>query len=667
MLASLLLMVPVQATPTLSEHPWSVADFRVEQSTPVLDGAPFGDAGPYVRLEGQVVFHFDPADPRCAQVVDLEFAPRTLDGHVEAIADVMILHPETAPADDSIALFEVSNRGGKASLRYFQFGQGGADPQTAADFGDGLLMERGVTIVWLGWQADVPERNGNLRFQAPRAHNLDGSPIQGLVRADWNLQEDQTRLPLSHRGHIPYLPADGTEAGATLTVRPSRDARRKAVPRQDWSFDDAVITGSFSGNHIYELVYTASDPWVLGLGPAAVAQFAGWLKDPNHCSFAVEHTVAVGISQTGRFLRHFLYQGFNDLGEGQRAFDGMCILTAGAGRGSFNHRFGQPSRDAHQNSAFLYPTDIFPFTSRTQQDPVPKRSDGLFARALATDTVPKVFQINTGYEYWGRAAALIHTSIDGSADVAPLPDERLYHIRGAQHFPVGWPKGAQAEALKAAESTPILRGSPVDNLVVYRALLSALFDWVVLDLEPPPSRIPTIAKGTLVPLAEYRLPEVRGLIAPTVAETAYRTHYGQNWMLGIVGNQPPVLGPQFPTLVPQVDLRGNEISGVPTLETAVDLGTYLPYHLGPARPDGTQALTDFYGSFLPLPPDDATAERWGDGRYSLDFYFQGNRSLYHALVDINLDAILADRWLLPRDRERMVQEALRRWDVMMKE
>jgi len=666
MLALVLLFPLLAQTPAEAAevtHPWSVAELYITQRAPVLAGKLFGKAGAYERIVGEVVFHFDPENPQLQQVVDLEYAPLTADGHVEAVADLMILRPLQTPEDGGLALMEVSNRGGKASLSYFCRGRGGANPQTAADFGDALLLDRGVTIVWLGWQADVPDRPELLAFQAPRAVGHDGRRLQGLVRADWNLSEDQERLALGHRGHVAYLPVPGKEEEAFLTGRPSRLGKRTVVPREDWHFDQDAIAGSFTANTIYELVYTSQDPWVLGLGPAGMAQFAGYLKDSSVCEFPVSHTVAVGISQTGRFLRNFLYQGFNDLGEGRLAFDFVMAITAGAGRGSFNHRFGQPSRDAHQNSAFFYPTDLFPFTSRVQRDPATGERDGLLAKALASGTVPKLMQVNTGYEYWGRAAALMHTSLEGAADVPPLESERIYHLRGAQHFPVDWPRALTTELMEQSTTVPLFQGSPIDNRVVYRALLIALFDWVEKDTLPPPSRMPTIADGTLVPLDQYRLLALPGLVKATVAEEAYRVDYGPRWKEGVITREPPLLAAPFPTLVPQVDVYGNERSGVPTVETLLPLGTFLPWHLAPQRPDGEQALTDFYGSFLPFAPTKARHRAWGDKRRDLQSLYPKEGS-YPKAVDQAIDLLLQERWLLPEDRERQKLEALRRFRIL---
>src|ERR1039458_3139273 len=76
----------------------------------------------------------------------------------------------------------------------------------------------------------------------------------------------------------------------------------------------------------------------------------------------VRRVYGEGISQNGRYLRDFLYQGFNADEDGRIALDGILAHVAGAGRGSFNYRFAQPSRDAQPTSSVFFPTDVFPFT-----------------------------------------------------------------------------------------------------------------------------------------------------------------------------------------------------------------------------------------------------------------------------------------------------------------
>ncbi len=654
---------------------------EIDQRRPLLGGHDFG-AGAYEYMEGHVVFAFDPAHPANDSVVDLDLAQRRRDGLVEAVADLVVLRPATPPHGGGTALIEISNRGGKAALRYFCRARGGPESGNLQDFGDGWLLSRGLTLVWLGWQADVPRAPGVLSLRVPVARNPDGTAIRGLVRSDWTVDQDAASLPLAHRNHQAYPALEN--AFAQLTVRNGREAPREVIASSRWRFvrvnnegvenaarDWVTLDGGFRAGHIYEMVYTAEDPQVIGLGLAAVRDFAAFMKRSPECTLPVEYTVAVGISQTGRFLRHFLYQGFQTAADGEPAFDAIMALTAGAGRGSFNHRFGQPSRDAHRYSAFFYPTDLFPFTSRRQRDPLDGSIDGLLSKVRADGVMPKLFQVNSGYEYWGRAASLIHTSLEGAADLPPTEDERFYHLRSAQHFAVPWPRVVASPVPNpvqdGAAGPPLFQGSPIDNLSAYRALLATLLDWTESGERPPPSHVPRIGDRTLVPLDEYAWPRTPEIPAPKVVHQAYRAHYGPEWEQGRITLQPPHLGPAFVALVPQVDERGNEIAGVPNLETMVPLGSFVPWNLRPAGADGARELTDFYGSFLPFARDPQQAQLWHDPRPDLStLYPQGEVSFLHQ-VEAALEHLQEHRWILPLDVERARAEALRRYRILTEE
>ena len=627
--ASLLALLPLAAPRA------DVESVEIDERTPVLDGT-------YERLVGTIRFAFDPANPANAAIVDLERAERGDDGLVRADADLFALRPVDTPS--GTALIEVSNRGGKASLSYFCRGRGAADPRADEHFGDAWLMRRGLTVIWVGWQFDVPDQPGRMRLRVPVARGADG-PLEGLVRSDWVVDREADELALGHRDHRAYAVLDPEHTDNVLTRRSGRLAPREVVPRDAWRFDASGtrITGRFEAGWIYELVYRAADPAVVGLGLAAIRDTASYAKHDADSPFAVERAVAVGISQTGRFLRHYLYQGFNADERGRRALDGMLIHTAGAGRGSFNHRFAQPSRDAHRYSAFFYPTDVFPFSGRAQHDASTGRREGLLSRT-APEHRPRIFYTNTGYEYWGRAASLLHTSLDGSADVEPLADERIYHLASTQHFPVGFPPRGE-------------RGNPIDLLVTERALLAALLDWVEADVEPPRSRYPRVDDGTLVPIDEVAFPSVPGATFPGVAHEAYRADYGPRfWSEGIVERQPPVLGSAFATRVAQVDRFGNERAGVPSVELLCPLATYAPWHL---RGDGE--LTDFYGSFWPLARTRAEADAAGDGRPAIEELWD-SREAYLAAAREAAERLVGDRFLLAEDVERVVERAGAVWD-----
>jgi len=411
--------------------------------------------------------------------------------------------------------------------------------------------------------------------------------------------------------------------------------------------------------------------------------------------FPVEHGLAIGISQTGRFLRHFLHQGFNVDEEGRRAFDGILAHTAGAGRGSFNHRFAQPSRDAHRFSAFFYPTDVFPFTGRPQRDPVTGWRDGILSRyrdeaardgpggggppeagdgareggsavgrAPGPEHLPKVFYTNTGYEYWGRAASLLHTSPDGGADVEPHPNVRIYHLSSGQHFVDRFPPTADRR-LTAPGRPAAYRGNPLDFLVNLRALLVEMTAWVKEGEPPPESRHPTLEAGTLASIDEVEagFPGIPGLRFPRAIHVAYRADYGPRWPEGIVTTQPPRLGPAFPSLVSRVDSLGNEVAGLRNVETRVPLGTYTPWSLRTGMPGPEGELADFRGTFVPLPWDEVERERTGYPRPSLRA-LHGTRDAFLERVREAAGDLVGEGFLLEEDVEGVVERAARTWDWM---
>lgn len=648
---------------------------EVDRRTPVLDGASMGPYGAYELIEGRIWFGVDPAHPMNDRIHDLEYAPRDSLGRVVAWTSFVVLQPVSREKRRGIALVEVSNRGRKAALRYFSRATAPLDAATPDAFGDRLLMREGLTIIWLGWQWDVPRTDDVLRLHVPIARHVDGSPIRGLVRSDWVVDDSTRVLPMAHRDHVAYPVADADDPANVLTVRTGRDAPRRVVPRERWRFARLDASGRVVADsthvylpdgatpgRIYELVYRAEHPRVVGLGLAAIRDVIAYAKYDPDAVFPVDQGVAVGISQTGRFLRHFLYEGFNTDEAGRQAYDGTLILTAGAGRGSFNHRFAQPSRDAHRYSAFDYPTDLFPFTSRTQFDAEQVRSDGLLAHHHRERHVPKTIVVNTGYEYWGRAASLVHTTPDGRTDVAPAEEERIYHVASAQHFPWLFPP---PEDNRLRDDPDLYRGNPLDQSVLYRAMLVQLVNWVDGEGTPPPSRIPRRADSTLVAVDSLDFPALPGVDVPGVVHTAHRMDYGPRFRTdGVVTRQPPHQGPAFPSLVSQVDSLGNERAGVRLPEVRVPLATYTPWHLRLGAPANPDEIDDFYGSFVPLPltPDEKTA--WDDPRPSIRALYP-SRDAYLGRVRDAADALIQDGFLLTIDRERVLDRAAATWDWLV--
>ena len=634
----------------------AVVDIQIESRTPVLQGKEFGSGGAYEKLEGIVTFALDPAHAANAKIVDLDKAPRNMEGLVYAQANFMVLQPKDASKAAGVGVLEVSNRGGKSLLPYFNGGTHTNDPLRDKDFGDGLLMRRGYTLMWVGWQWDVPPAPKVLQLSAPIAKDKDGT-VKGWVRSNRLMDQEETMIALSHRNHFPYVAIDQDEPGTRLTERDTRDGTPTVVPRDKWWFISGTSSiegadfmskeGGFAPGKIYEVVYRSQDPRVVGMGFAAVRDFMSYAKYEPSSPFKVKYGLAFGVSQTGRFLRHFLYEGFNKNERERQVFDGMLIHAAGAGRGSFNHRFAQPSRDGHRFSAFNYPTDLFPFSSAAQTDP----ESGVTAGLLPKTHLPKIFYTNSGYEYWSRAASLIHTTIDGKKDIEPMENERIYHLASGQHFVIPF---APTEKLRG---TDIYLGNSLDYLVNLRALLPRLADWVAKDNAPPKSAYPRVSDGMLVEPVSMRFPKVSGVKAAQVAHVPQRMDFGPRWKQGIVDYEPPKLGKPFGVLIPQVDEFGNELGGIRNIEIAVPLGTYTPWALRTGLPGAQDELRDFYGTWIPLSKE-TNAQ---DSRPALKGRYE-NKNDFLEQAKSAAQSLVKGGYLLEEDTDRVLDRAAQTWD-----
>src|SRR6266436_2694168 len=151
---------------------------RVEISSrqDVLGGKSFGTIGAYEKLSGKVYFAVDPNNQHNKIIADIDKAPRNSQGKVEFSADLFILRPKDPAHGNGVLFFDVVNRGNKELLSTFNHAIGSADPTTEAEFGDGLLMRQGYTLVAVGWQFDVPKTKNRIGFDAPIATD-HGQPI----------------------------------------------------------------------------------------------------------------------------------------------------------------------------------------------------------------------------------------------------------------------------------------------------------------------------------------------------------------------------------------------------------------------------------------------------------------------------------------------------------
>ncbi|MCC7243725.1 MAG: hypothetical protein IT180_17520 [Acidobacteria bacterium] len=321
-----------------------VTRLEIVRREAVLEGQPFGAAGPYEKLVGTVHFALDPNRPQNRGIVDLALAPRNSRGLVEFSADFYLLKP-VDPARGNLRLFyEAGNRGTKRILPVFQSAAASADPGTEAEFGNGALMRQGFTLLWMGWQWDVPE--GRMRMAIPIATD-NGQPITGLVRGNFIPGANATTASIADRGHEAYPVMDPGSPDHVMYVRTLPADAPQVVPRARWRFASAktvTLDGGFEAGRIYDVVYRARDPRVVGVGLAGTRDLVSFFKHASPTAGnpmpGLTHAIGWGVSQTGRFLRHFVYEGFNEDEQGRIVFDGVFDQVGGAGRGSFNHRFG---------------------------------------------------------------------------------------------------------------------------------------------------------------------------------------------------------------------------------------------------------------------------------------------------------------------------------------
>ncbi len=643
----------------------SVTRLQIDRREAVLNGQPFGAAGPYEKLSGKVHFALDPALPQNRGIVDLTLAPRNAQGLVEFWADFYLLKPVDPARGNGRLFYEAGNRGSKRILPVFQDAVNSSDPTTAQEFGNGALMRQGFTLLWMGWQWDVPE--GRMRMEIPIATN-NGEPITGWVRGNFIPGANLTSALIADRGHRPYPVVDPESAGHRLLVRTLPTDPPREIARATWRFTgpgSITVDRGFEAGLIYDVVYRARDPRVIGVGLAGTRDIVSFFK---HATAAqgnpmpgITHALGWGVSQTGRLLRHFVYEGFNEDERGARVFDGLIDQVGGAGRGSFNHRFGQQSRDQLQHFNILYPVDMFPFTDADQLDPETGVTDGLLARAARSNTVPKFFHVLTDSEYFNRAGSLVHTDVTGTRDVPPPATSRIYFIASAPHIVGAFPPAPFGDA-------DFVGRADMNTLVytpVIRALFRALDRWVADGTEPPRSRYPLLVEGTLTAVDKSGWPTIPGFTRPQSPMTTHRLDFGPEWSKGIVTKEPPGIGKAFVGRVPAVDEAGNDRAGIRLPEIEVPLATHTGWNYRRPEIGAPDRLASEIGSYLPLPRTREERERTGDGRKSIAERYAGLED-YLGRISLAAVALVRDQFLLAEDVPATIERAKAHYEWAVK-
>lgn len=662
------------AFPTLASA--GLVRVEVKEQVPFAGGISFGRSGSYTLVEGRLFFEADPKDPANAPITDLALAPVNDHGQIEYWADFTLLFPTDPAKGNGTLLYDVHNRGNKLALWTFNDGVRTNTPRDAEHAGHGFLMREGYSVLWTGWSGEIQDDGtGRLLGGLPIALNPDGSPVTGRNHVEITVDEAVKsraffQSPWGISAAFPSVSPDNGDA--ILTKRPNRESAAEEVPVADWGFgrweNGSFVsdTGSlylkegFEPGWIYDLVYTARDPRVSGLGLAGLRDIVSFLKHEseapdkttNPLSGHLDRAIIFGVSQSGRFCHHFFHDGFNRDPAGRKVFDGALIVVAGAGKGLFNQRFGMATVYGTHREGNLSATDFFPFTPVEQTDPVTGKSGESFARLREKDAVPKTMFMQSSTEYWSRAASLLHTDVEGKRDLQLDPAMRLYLVAGTQHLDGS--DDIKAKKPCRYDLNPVKHRGPV-----LRALLSALDLWIRDGVEPPASRYPRIDDGTLVDLETFRatFPKIPGVEAPAQVYRPLRLDPGARWESeGIVDAVPPKAGQPYVTLVPAVDEDGNEVAGIHLPEIAVPLATATGWNIRDEAFGAGGVLAGLQGAWFPFPRTKEHRERAGDPRPSVEERYP-DRGAYLDAVSESLLGLRRGGYLLDEDVTRLLERA----------
>lgn len=585
----------------------------------ITDRSDIGKAG-YEQLTGKLHFEIDPKRAQNAIIADVDLAPVNATGKVSFVADLRLWKPKDDSRSNGAAWVEIPNRGGKASLLT-------------------SMMEQGFTMLNVGWEFDVS--SDKLRLEVPRARNKDGSPIRGVVSAVITPDKRADEQSLTDLTDYPPVDIDGENSRLIVRYRAAFSAGQE-VPRKLWSLQNGRIRlkGGFEPGKSYEVFYLSEAPPVAGLGYAAIRDAVAWLKHDPASPAKVKHAYAFGASQCGRFLRDFVYLGFNSDEQDRLALDGILSHVAGAGRLVLNQRWSTP------RAISGYYTASYPFADTAQPDPVSGQSEGILANPRVKHA-PKIFYTNMAAEYWGagRVGALTHTTPDGQQDIALPENVRSYFFASTSHGAAPFPPTSQVKGSPLA--------NPVNTSPAILALRLAMHRWVTEGLAPPPSVHPKLSDGTLVPINDVRWPKVPGLAAPNAIKAGGRV---RNPQLPDGAGE----GTELPLLVPQVDADGNDLGGIRMPDVAVPLGTATGWVFRPAAFGSPHEFYLLRGAWVPF----AKTQDASDPRPSLADRYT-SKDAYLDQVKAAVQKLIEQRFLTSADLEPQLKQASERWDWVM--
>jgi hypothetical protein len=650
----------------------------------------FGSVGAYERVTGTISGEVDPRDPKNAVIQDLSLAPVNARGMVEYSADFTMLKPKDMSKANGVLRYDAPNRGNILTAL-----------NLTAQPSDALYLESGYVLLYSAWQGDVPKSNPNrLTVTVPVAKNPDGSSITGPYRAELvpSAATPVMSLPggVFNGSMIPYEPAslDNTQPGYSLTRRVNETDQRITIPAADWKFANCdaaanpfpgtpdparvCLNGGFDPRYLYELVYVAKDPKVMGVGLAALRETVSFFRKQaadsagtaNPLAGRITHTIGQGTSQSGNAMKTFLHLGFNQALDGTRVFDGLFAHVA-ARQTHINTRFAVPGgggglRTDHTAFGQTAPRAL----DADYTDELTGREGGVMTRCTATDTCPKFFLGLSGTEFWQLQGSPVLTDAFGLRDLEQPANARVYYYASTQH---GGPGGTASIQFRPGNVYP--SGTVVHFNDTFRALFVALEDWVVRDVAPPASQVPRIADGTLVRPEQLVFPAMKGLSWPVdgtpvpIPEFSYLARvngfplldFGPNYRhedeSGIADRLPPAyLNQDYAILVPQVDPQtGLTLAGIRSVEARAPLGTSIEFNY--VATPGILDLSNLTGSYIPFHATTAARDAAGDTRPSLEQLY-GTQAGYVAAVTAAANELVAQRLLLQRDADAIVARAM---------
>lgn len=650
-----------------------VLEFRQTRRFSYADGQSFGSVGPYEQVDGVLTFGVDPLSPANKRIVDLELAPRDADGLVRFEADFSIVMPADPAGTSGTLLIELPNRGRRRVIDTFN--RTGAAESSSPPPGDGFLFERGYSVASIGWQWDVYRDDVLMGLEPPMA-DISGEPDPGQ-----NVVEIRPYFPantwlLADRVHRPLKVKDLNDPDAILYVKDFEDGENEVIPRERWRFARETDSGvepsnehiyletGFEPGKYYQVVYSTSEAPVAGAALLAFRDVATFLRHDaaQHISglSTVDNVVGYGVSQTGRFIRHFLHLGLNVDERGRKAYDGLLPHVAGARMGAFNHRYAQPSNQSYPNWGHR-----FPFADEELEDPFTGERDGLMSRLKDPTTAPKVFYTNSSAEYWRGDCSLLATDPLGQTDLEPTDTARIYHFAGTQHGAGTLPQTGEG----ASEGA---RGAQLFNVVDYSPLLRAalvnLVDWLKEGKEPPANAHPRISDGTAVERATVnktfdRLPEQ--MTADPAKMWVMRTiDLGPREKEG-VGAYPPVEGDTYQCLVSAVDEDGNEVAGIRLPDVTVPVATHTGWNTRAPETGAPDQQIPMQGFSRWLPVTKHQAQQQGDPRQAIEDRYE-SRNGYEQLVRREAQRLVESGYVLPGDLELVIRNALERYDYALR-